>query len=104
MYIALNYISNRYTPGEIIRDDLPDGAIAWLLKKGAVKYVPDEDGMTANVAVPEEPAAEAAVSEPEAVEQEADEPEEIEPPVIDATEALVTTPAKKPRSRGGKAK
>ena len=97
MYIALHYIGNRYTPGEVIGDDLPEETLKRLLEKGAVKLVPDADEPKAQTEAPEAPA--------EAAEEAAadDEGADIEPPEIDATEALVTAPTKK-SGRGGKAK
>ena len=91
MYIALNYIGNRYTPGEIIGDDLPEETIKRLIEKGAVKAEPDAEPQ---MKPQEEPTHEENLSAAD------DDEAAIEPPEIDATEALVTAPKK--RGRGGK--
>lgn len=104
MYIALNYIGNRYTPGEVIGDDLPEETLKWMQAKGAVKLVPDADEPKAQTEAPEAPAELPEPPAEAAEEAEADDEDvDVEPPEIDATEALVTAPTKK-SGRGGKAK
>ena len=105
MYIALNYIGNRYTPGEAIGDDLPEETINRLIEKGAVKYEPDEEAgddkrIIDETAAKPEPDAKAPDEPAQEVTEDADDETAIEPLEIDATEALVTTPKK--RGRGGK--
>lgn len=36
MYIAIKYIGKKYTPGEILPDNLPADEVKWLLEAGAI--------------------------------------------------------------------
>lgn len=52
MYIALKYIGGKYTPGEILPDNLPDDTLKWLLEAGAIRktapapFVPADNEVT----------------------------------------------------------
>jgi len=37
MYVALKHIGGKYTPGEILPDDLPDDTLKWLFEAGAIR-------------------------------------------------------------------
>lgn len=37
MYISNGYIGRRFTPGEILPDDLPEEEVKWLLEAGAIR-------------------------------------------------------------------
>lgn len=37
MYIATKHIGNKYTPGEILPDDLPADMVDWLKEAGAIR-------------------------------------------------------------------
>lgn len=85
-YVAVTYVG-KWTPGEIITDELTDEQAARLLKKGAVKLM-------VNVIQQPEPCQ----PEPKAAAEEKQEQpaEEAEAPLeIDAADALVTTPKPK---------
>ena len=65
MYIAVSYIGNKYTPGEILPDNLPDDQVKWLLEAGAIRSATPAP-------------APAAMEEPEGDEEE-DAPNTEEP-------------------------
>ena len=97
MYIAIKYIGKKYTPGEILPDNLPADEVKWLLEAGAIRKAAPAPGR---------PAA------PEETEEEPEDEidEEAEAPEIDVMDGLVTAPAeeKKPartaaRKSAGKA-
>ncbi|WP_302554228.1 hypothetical protein [uncultured Bilophila sp.] len=103
MYIAIKYIGKKYTPGEILPDNLPADEVKWLLEAGAIRKAAPAPGRPA---VPEEteepktPAAPDDEQEPETTEEEPldEEPEdeideEAEAPEIDVMDGLVTAPA-----------
>ena len=80
MYIAIKYIGKKYTPGEILPDNLPADEVKWLLEAGAIRKAAPAPGRPT---VPEE-----TEEEPE---DEIDE--EAEAPEIDVMDGLVTAPA-----------
>ena len=115
MYIAIKYIGKKYTPGEILPDNLPADEVKWLLEAGAIRKATPAPGRPA---APEETEEEPeGTDEPETAEEEKqdEEPEdeideEAEAPEIDVMDGLVTAPAeeKKPartaaRKSAGKA-
>lgn len=107
MYIALKHIGGKYTPGEILPDDLPADEVKWLLEAGAIR---EEAPALSAPSVPETPektetnpgesASETAPQgEIEPDNEETDE--EAEAPEIDITEGLVSgnTETAKPATR-----
>ncbi len=48
MYVALNHIGGKYTPGEILPDNLPDDTLKWLLEAGAIRKVAPAPFIPAN--------------------------------------------------------
>ena len=123
MYIATKYIGKKYTPGEILPDNLPDDDVKWLLEAGAIRraapvpgraIVPGND--TKNDDEPAERETPDSTQEPgaysdnmqesetldEATDDEnADEPEdeideEAEVPEIDVMDGLVPASDEKP--------
>lgn len=127
MYIAIKYIGKKYTPGEILPDNLPADEVKWLLEAGAIRKAAPAPGRPAvpeeteeepeGTDEPETPAVPDDEQEPETTEEEPqdEEPEdeideEAEAPEIDVMDGLVTAPAeeKKPartaaRKSAGKA-
>lgn len=108
MYIATSYIGRDYTPGEIIRENLPKETIERLLKAGAIRKaapaqaaeeVPQEPPETELPPEDEREDAETEeapeeAGEPETAEEPEDEiDEEAEAPEIDVMDGLVTAPA-----------
>lgn len=111
MYIAIKYIGKKYTPGEILPDNLTADEVKWLLEAGAIRKAAPAPGQ---LAAPEEteeepegaddpgtPVAPDDEQEPETTEEEPqdEEPEdeideEAEAPEIDVMDGLVTAPAK----------
>lgn len=133
MYIATKYIGKKYTPGEILPDNLPAEQVKWLLEAGAIRKAAPTPGQTIependeeDAEKPETPNAKSDAEdteEPETQEAEtnaedAEEPEdeideEAEAPEIDVMDGLVPakeenptqTAARKPAAKkGGKAK
>jgi hypothetical protein len=116
MYIATSYIGRDYTPGEIIRENLPKETIERLLKAGAIrKAAPAHAAEEAPQEPPEtelppegeqkdteteeatEEEAEGA-EEPETAEEPEDEiDEEAEAPEIDVMDGLVPAAAEEPK-------
>lgn len=110
MYIAIKYIGKKYTPGEILPDNLTADEVKWLLEAGAIRKAAPAPGQ---LAAPEEteeepegtddpgtPVAPDDEQEPETTEEEPqdEEPEdeideEAEAPEIDVMDGLVTAPA-----------
>ena len=115
MYIAIKYIGKKYTPGEILPDNLPADEVKWLLEAGAIrKAAPAPGRPAAPEETEEEPEGtdepETAEEEPQDEEPEDEIDEEAEAPEIDVMDGLVTAPAeeKKPartaaRKSAGKA-
>lgn len=122
MYVALKHIGGKYTPGEILPDNLPTDEVKWLLEAGAIREVAPALSMPETPIKPEalektEPNSEESASETapegeteageEMVEEVAEEAEALE---IDITEGLVpgdteaAKPATKKTSRRGKTK
>lgn len=96
MYIATSYIGGDYTPGEIIRENLPGETIERLLKAGAIrKAAPDPEApVMADVPVNNEQAAQAPDPEPDMQEAEAPEDEiDKDAPEIDVMDGLVSASA-----------
>ena len=115
MYIAIKYIGKKYTPGEILPDNLPADEVKWLLEAGAIRKAapipgqigaPEETGdAPEGTDKPEIPAAPDSEQGPEAEEEpeteeepQNEEPEdeideEAEAPEIDVMDGLVTAPA-----------
>ena len=99
-YIAKSYIGGKITPGEIVQEDVfPEEVLESLIRRGALAAVSaplpaarEEDPETA------EPAR--AEAEPEEETEAEEQPEDIME--IDAAEALVTEPAKKRKTGGGR--
>ena len=56
MYIAIKYIGKKYTPGEILPDNLPADEVKWLLEAGAIRKAAPAPGRPA---APEETEEEA---------------------------------------------
>lgn len=122
MYIANHYIGGRFTPGEIVPDDLPRKKLDWWLRSGAIREVaPDADPAEApdnqpalSPAAPmtsppegETKAVEAEEETPEEAEDEIDE--EAEVPEIDIMDGLVQAEEEEPKKpartrKGGKTK
>lgn len=118
MYIAIKYIGKKYTPGEILPDNLPADQVKWLLEAGAIRktapvsvsmIAPVEDaGATEAHATGDdarEPDAESDAEGGDEPEDEADD--EAEAPEIDVMEGITSAgsdaPEPKPvrkRSRG----
>ena len=98
MYIAVTYIGNDYTPGEVLPEGLDEKLIRRLLKSGAIREdAPDPADDPAPVQADPEPEAGTDAETPG--EDEAEETyEEPEAPEIDVTAALVEP--EKPRKRG----
>ena len=57
MYMATRYIGGKYTPGEVIGDDLTEEQLKWLTQVGAVKEIAPPAGTAPGEAV--EPGTEA---------------------------------------------
>ena len=101
-YIALSYIGQEFTPGEIIPSDaLPENTIERLLRAGAIREDAPKPARKPEAPEPEPQAGPEA--EAEAHEETYEEPEA---PEIDVTAGIVEEPeVKKSRTRrkGGKA-
>ena len=84
--MATKYIGGKYTPGEIVGDDLTEEQLKWLTQVGAVKEIAPPAGTVMG-----EPAApgteaddEAQMQVGEAETEEAEEPdEEADAPEVD---------------------
>ena len=80
MYIAIKYIGKKYTPGEILPDNLPADEVKWLLEAGAIRKAAPAPGRPAapeeteeepeGTDEPETPAAPDDEQEPETAEEE----------------------------------
>ena len=98
MYVALCYIGNDYTPGEVLPESVSPEVIERLLKAGAIREDNGADAQEpAGEAEPPEAKDEPADEEPEEAEAEYDE--ELEAPEVDVTAALVSET--KPRAKKG---
>lgn len=130
MYIATKYIGKKYTPGEILPDNLPADEVKWLLEAGAIRKAAPAPGQPVEpdngeegTQEPEAPATPDDEQEPEAPDEATDEEsaqepedeidEEAEAPEIDVMDGLVPakeekparTAARKPAAKkGGKTK
>lgn len=122
MYIATKYIGMKYTPGEILPDNLPADQVKWLLEAGAIRktapvsvsmFAPVEDADATEAHATGDDAREPdAESDAEGGDEGGDEPEdeaddEAEAPEIDVMEGITSAssdaPEPKPvrkRSRG----
>lgn len=99
MYIAVTYIGNDYTPGEVLPEGLDEKLIRRLLKSGAIREdAPEADDASEAQPEPVQEPAEA----PDAAEEPDDEAEaayeEPDAPEIDVMDALVEP--EKPKKRG----
>ena len=125
MYIANHYIGGRFTPGEIVPDDLPREKLDWWLRSGAIREVaPDAEPAEAPdnqpslspaaplTSPPEGETKEAIEAEVEAMEEAEEEAEdeideEAEVPEIDIMDGLVQAEEEEPKKpartrKGGK--
>lgn len=115
MYIAIKYIGKKYTPGEILPDDLTADEVKWLLEAGAIRKAapataeavkpdgynekPQDADDPKPIATPDdEQEAETAEEEPQGDKAEDEIDEEAEAPEIDVMDGLVAAAAeeKKP--------
>lgn len=99
MYIATKYIGKKYTPGEILPDNLPADEVKWLLEAGAIrKTAPDPEApVMADAPVDNGQAAQAPDPEPDEQEAEVSEAEideEAEAPEIDVMDGIVSSAKK----------
>ena len=77
MYIAIKYIGKKYTPGEILPDNLPADEVKWLLEAGAIRKAAPAPGRPA---APEETEEEPeGTDEPEPATAETPEPADWRP-------------------------
>lgn len=105
MYMATRYIGGKYTPGEIIGDDLSTEQLKWLVKTGAVKEInPPPDAAFGEIPAPGEEAedeAETQTGEEETTSAGSIDGEGAEEPApeIDVMSGIVSSP---PASEGSK--
>lgn len=107
MYMATKYIGGKYTPGEILPEDISDNELAFLKRVGAVKEIPG--------AMLGEPAEENAEADAEAELQEcemevcgdSDEDqidEDAAAPEIDAMAGIAASAPTAPKAKSKAAK
>ena len=60
MYIAVTFIGGKYTPGEVISEDMPREQLEWLIRAGAVRKAAPAQAISIAPASAEETPAEAA--------------------------------------------
>lgn len=108
MYMATRYIGGKYTPGEIVGDDLTEEQLKWLTQVGAVKEIAPPAGTALGEAV--EPGTEAddeaQMQVGEAETEEAEEPdEEADAPEVDVMSGIVSAPpTEEPKKRSASRK
>ena len=106
MYRAVSYIGERYVPGELIDEDMPQSRIEWLLKAGAIEPIAPAAARP-EVETPQEPEQPDEPPQPQedaAAEDEIDEDDEA--PEIDVMAGLVSRgeDEEKPKPKRGKRK
>lgn len=113
--MATKYIGGKYTPGEIVGDDLTEEQLKWLTQVGAVKEIAPPAGTAPGEAV--EPGTEAddeaqmqvgeaETEEAEEPDEEAEEPdEEADSPEVDVMSGIVSAPpTEEPKKRSASRK
>lgn len=106
--MATRYIGGKYTPGEIVGDDLTEEQLKWLTQVGAVKEIAPPAGTAPGEAV--EPGTEAddeaQMQVGEAETEEAEEPdEEADSPEVDVMSGIVSAPpTEEPKKRSASRK
>lgn len=96
MFVALIYVG-RWTPGEIIGEELTEAQAERLLKMGAIRRTDAPEPATPA------PETECATEAPVTAKAQEAEEEEVEAPVIDVADTLATAPSA-PKKKGGRRK